>query len=239
MPLAHILTSLFDLLRGRAPAAPEPQQGAAPPLPHVLVPAPAPRPTPIDASALDDAPPAMWAEPRINSGVPDEALALSKVLEGFRPRPYLCSGNVWTYGYGSTRDLKGQPVTRDTPPITEAQAQDLARRDLARAARQLALDFPAGLPPRWWAVGVLMNNNLGQMSMWGRTLMAHLRAERWHDAANQMRHYRLADGKPSLGLRRRRWCEAAYALGMSAPEAHRRAWTSINTTDDWPPLPTT
>jgi lysozyme len=28
-------------------------------------------------------------------------------FEGFRSDPYLCPAQVWTYGYGSTRDIGG------------------------------------------------------------------------------------------------------------------------------------
>jgi len=101
----------------------------------------------------------------------------------------------------------------------------------------LAADFPQGLPPRWWAVGVLMNNNLGRMAVWGPTLRRLLLAGDWHGAAEQMRHYRNADGRPSLGLRRRRWAEAAFALGLDPRSARDVAWDRITSPDDWPRLP--
>ncbi len=40
----------------------------------------------------------------------------------------------------------------------------MAERDLERAASLMTADFPRGLPPRWWAVDVLMKHNLGRMS---------------------------------------------------------------------------
>jgi lysozyme len=175
--------------------------------------------------------------PVIGWGVPPEAIALSKAFEGFCNLPYRCQAGVWTIGYGSTRDKAGHPVSPSTPRITEAEAAVLAARDLERAANLMAADFPKGLPPRWWAVGVLMCNNMGRMSVWGPSLLRFLPAGAWRVAAAQMRHYRNADGKPSLGLRRRRWAEAAFALGMAPDEAKRRAWAEINTPDDWPPLP--
>lgn len=199
-------------------------------LPHVVI--------PLSPSA---APAAL-----VRSGVPMEALLLSKVFEGLSLVPYddngSASGGTWSIGYGSTRDLQGRPVTASTPRITQLQAVTLAVRDLDRAAQLVAKDFPGGLPPRWWAVAVLMCNNLGRMSVWGATLLVLLQSGAWSRAADQMRHYRnqrSATGAlvPVLGLRRRRWAEAAYALGMDAEEAKRRAWAEIRTPEDWPPLP--
>lgn len=187
-------------------------------LPHIVIP-------PVPSRAV------------IAWGVPPECVELSHAFEGFRAAAYQCSAGVWTQGYGSTRDISGDPVTRDTRPVTDAQARDMAARDLERAAAHMAADFPNGLPPRWWAVGVLMSNNMGRMSVWGPSLMRFLHAGAWREAAAQMRHYRNADGQPSLGLRRRRWAEAAFALGMEPGEAKRRAWATIKTVGDWPPLP--
>lgn len=186
----------------------------------------------IPVSAVGDAPVSI-----VRSGVPPEVFALSEAFEAFRSAPYLDSAGVWTIGIGSTRDLAGKRVTAATPPVTRAQAEQMAARDLARAAELLAADFPAGLPSRWWAVGVLLNNNLGRMAKWGPTLWTLLRAKQWAAASNQLSAYRNAGGKPLLGLRRRRWAEAAYALGMSADLARQRAWAEINSPDGWPKLP--
>jgi lysozyme len=199
-----------------------PPERAAPSVPHdpVLIPPKPAAPATVIA----------W-------GVPPEAVALSKAFEGFSASPYRCQAGVWTIGYGSTRDKAGQPVSASTPRTTEAEAAVLAARDLERAVSLMAADFPKGLPPRWWAVGVLMCNNMGRMSVWGPSLLRFLQASAWREAAAQMRHYRNADGKPSLGLRRRRWAEAAFALGMDPAGAKRRAWAEINGADDWPALP--
>lgn len=193
------------------------------------MPAPAPAPQIPKSPAL------------VLSGVSPEVVEFSAAFEGFRAEPYADLGNgkgTWTIGYGSTRDKSGNPVTPKTPRITEAEAHALTARDLAHAAKHMERDFPAGLPPRWWAAGVLMCNNLGRMSVWGKTLRALLLAGDWQAAAAQMRHYRNSDGFPVTGLRRRRWAEAAYALGMDPKEARQRAWSEIHTVDDWPMLPT-
>jgi len=182
----------------------------------------------------------------VNAGVPAEAFALSMAFEGLSLVPYddngKASGGTWTIGYGSTRDGYGQPITARTKPVSEAEARSLKTRDFAQAEHVMMLDFPAGLPPRWWAVGLLMSNNLGRMSVWGPTLRGLLLAGDWQSAAKQLgayRNQRDAENRllPLTGLRRRRWAEAAYALGMDAREAKARAWAEIMTPDDWPKLP--
>lgn len=207
---------LSRALRGaaeRREAVPAAGNDAA--LPHVVIPTPA-----------------LW-----RGGVPPEAVQLSHAFEGFRPTPYQCSSGVWTIGYGSTTDIHGRRVNSLTPRVTEQQAADMAMRDLTHAADLAARAFPDGLPLRWGAVMVLMANNLGDPLRWGPTLVALLRQGKWREAAEQMRHYRRDAHGPSLGLRRRRWTEAAYALGMDPSQAKARAWREIHTPDDWPPLP--
>lgn len=175
--------------------------------------------------------------PLWRGGVPDEAVWLSHAFEGFRAAPYLCPAGVWTIGLGSTRDAAGQRVTETTPPVTRAEAEALAKRDLALAAARAAEAFPAGLPVRWAAVVILMSNNMGSIRVWGPTLHRKLLAGQWREAAEFMRHYRNAAGRPQLGLRRRRWAEAAFALGMAPEDAVREAWARIRTVEDWPALP--
>jgi len=60
-----------------------------------------------------------------------KGLALLKVLEGFRNKPYLCTGNVPTIGYGSTRYKNGARVSLRDPAITEAKAEEMLLCDVA------------------------------------------------------------------------------------------------------------
>src|SRR5579875_1622128 len=76
---------------------------------------------------------------------PDAAVKLAEGFEGFRARPYRDSAGVWTIGYGSTRDARGRPVTATTPPVTEAEAEALMRRDLQDAFDEVIRDADVGL----------------------------------------------------------------------------------------------
>lgn len=57
----------------------------------------------------------------------DKGIELIKRHEGFRSRAYLCPAGVWTIGYGHTGGVKSGDV------VTEAQAAELLRADLAHA----------------------------------------------------------------------------------------------------------
>lgn len=165
-------------------------------------------------------------------------VAMSEKFEGYRSKPYKDGGGLWTIGIGSTYDIYGSPITADTLPVTREQAQLLHRRDLKIAVERVKSAGLADLPDRWWAVAVSMSNNMGLMNSWGSTLRNLLQTKSWVEAAHQMRHYRNTKGKPTLGLRRRRWVEAAFALGIPLERAYDLAYAQIQTADDWPDFPT-
>lgn len=50
-----------------------------------------------------------------------------KAYEGFRDKPYLCTGNKATIGYGSTYYANGDKVTLSDSPITEPDALGLLK----------------------------------------------------------------------------------------------------------------
>jgi lysozyme len=52
-------------------------------------------------------------------------IELIKEFEGLRLKPYLCSANVPTIGYGNTFYENGVKVQLTDPPITEQRADDL------------------------------------------------------------------------------------------------------------------
>ena len=51
-----------------------------------------------------------------------------KMDEGFRSAPYLCSNDVWTFGYGTTF-FNGSRVEETTPPIAIEIARKYLRAD--------------------------------------------------------------------------------------------------------------
>lgn len=59
-----------------------------------------------------------------------EGIALLKILEGFRGKPYKCAAGVPTIGYGATVYEDGRKVRLKDLPITEEQAATLLARQL-------------------------------------------------------------------------------------------------------------
>jgi len=50
----------------------------------------------------------------------------------------------------------------------------------------------------------------------------------------EMRNWINQEGRPLVGLLRRRWAEAAIFQGTDAMNAVVRAWRDIDSLDDWP-----
>lgn len=60
--------------------------------------------------------------------ITEEGLRLIKHFEGLSLEPYQCQAGVWTIGYGHT----GAMIDKNTPKITEQQAEELLRHDVEK-----------------------------------------------------------------------------------------------------------
>lgn len=112
--------------------------------------------------------------------VPAAATAVVKRIEGFFAAPYDDNGNLpggtWTIGYGTIVDAGGNPVTPHTPPITEAQAEVLLRRDMQGAASAVKKRIKVGLLTREAAALISWTYNLGEGSLGKSTMLIRLNA---------------------------------------------------------------
>lgn len=173
--------------------------------------------------------------------LPAKALGAIRVLEGFKSLPYddngAASGGTWTIGFGSTRDADGRPVTAATPKVTEAEAEALLQRDMAHSVRSVDQAVRRRISEDEAAALILLAYNLGSLKVAAPSLLRFVEAGNKEGAARQFGAYIRSAGRAMLGLRRRRWFEAAVYLGMEPSEAHRKAWATIFTVEDWPPLP--
>jgi lysozyme len=172
--------------------------------------------------------------------VPAAATVVVKRIEGFFATPYDDNGGkpggTWTIGYGTIVDQSGAPVSAATPPITEADAELLLRRDMEGAARDVRLRVKVPLATCEAAALISWTYNLGGGSLAKSTLLTRINAGRKEDAPAEMRKWINQEGKPLVGLLRRRWAEAAIFVGVEPASACVRAWREIDSLDDWPEL---
>jgi lysozyme len=162
-------------------------------------------------------------------------LWLLEQFEGRKLTPYLCPAGVPTIGIGSTRHPDGRRVTMADPPITDDQANAMARADLAEALNDVdnILAGRACLPHQRAALALFVHN-LGPGALQDSTLLRRIwsgeldqvpaQFDRWSKA----RDPRTRQLVPLLGLRRRRRAEAYVFQGLPPAEAHARALA------DWP-----
>lgn len=136
-------------------------------------------------------------------------LDLVRQFEGFRASPYPCPAGKPTIGYGSTTYADGTPVALTDPPISQANAEALARGHLERMVPQIlklcpGIDTPGRL-------GAVMDfaYNLGLGAIAGSTLRRRINAGRWEDVPGELMRWRYAGGKELPGLIKRRVAEAA------------------------------
>jgi GH24 family phage-related lysozyme (muramidase) len=137
-------------------------------------------------------------------------IALIKEFEGYAQliagttdvQTYLDSVGVPTIGYGHT----GSDVTPGLR-ITQAQAEDLLRRDLASAQRSVQSLITAPLTDNQFAALVSFVYNLGGGALQESTLRTMLNQQQYGAAADQFLRWNQAGGQVLAGLTRRRNAE--------------------------------
>jgi len=167
----------------------------------VPIPAPAPAPRP--------APPTPAPTPTPTSGkINRDGLRLLKAFEGLRLRAYQDSVGVWTIGYGTTSGVRPGMV------ITEAQAEDLLKRDLNRFERAVNDLVTVPLTDDQFSALVTFAYNVGEGALADSTLLRLLNQGDYRGAADQLLRWDKAGGQALAGLTRRRRAERALFLGQ-------------------------
>lgn len=170
--------------------------------------------------------------------VPLPATSVVKRIEGFYSAPYDDNGSkpggTWTIGYGTIIDAQGKPITPQTKPITEAEAETLLRRDMEGAARDVKLRVHTSLLDCEASALISWTYNLGGGNLAKSTMLKCINADKKASVPDEMRKWINQEGKPLLGLLRRRWAEAAIFMGMDSVNACVRAWNEIDSLDNWP-----
>lgn len=136
-----------------------------------------------------------------------QGIDLIKRFEGFSPNPYLCPAGKWTIGYGSTYG-----ITKDTPPITQEQAEALLLKDIESAIRSVLRLTRVPLEQNQFDALVSFVFNLGGGNYQASTLRQKLNRGDLIGASDQFLRWVYAGGRKLPGLVLRRAAERALFL---------------------------
>jgi lysozyme len=172
--------------------------------------------------------------------IPQQALDLIKPYERLVLRPYDDGYGFWTIGYGARVDINGNFVTRNTPAVTEDEAETMLARDLKARADAVAGCISMNL--RNHQAGALISlafniaSSAAGLQKAASTLIRYVNNGDWGGASRQFKEYINADGRPSLGLRRRRWAEASVFMGANTAGIKELAEKHVISINSWPPF---
>lgn len=138
------------------------------------------------------------------------AIDLVKASEGLRLEAYQDAGGVWTIGYGHTRDVQPGDV------ITQQQADDFLREDLAEAAEGVNALVKVPLNQGQFDALCDFVFNLGEHDLERSTLLRLLNAGNYEAAANQFRVWVMGAGEVLPGLVKRRAAERVLFVNGAA-----------------------
>lgn len=146
----------------------------------------------------------------------DAALAIAVPLiarfEGFRSDPYQDSAGVWTYGFGFTVEPSGHHVTATTAPVTQTEAYARLSDMVARVLVLVRGMVHVPISDHQAAALTSLSYNVGTNALRNSTLLKHLNAREFAEAADAFMAWVYAGGAPSDGLRTRRASERAVFL---------------------------
>jgi lysozyme len=142
----------------------------------------------------------------------DDGIELLKGFEAFRSKPYQDEAGHWTIGYGHKIE-----AGEDESPVTEEEALDLLRTDIAWAERAVCSLIPAMLVQHQFDALVSLVFNIGTSAFQGSTLLQKLNAGDFAGAATEFLRWNKVtiDGvkQVSEGLSNRRAKEQGLFLG--------------------------
>lgn len=152
-----------------------------------------------------------------------ESIDHLKRWEGFReeayPDPGSRDGKPVTIGYGTTR-IDGKPIALGTR-ITEAQAEEYLRQDVATAAAAVARAVKVPLTDNQFGALVSFTYNVGVGAFEGSTLLRKLNAGQYDAVPGELARWKFNDGKVMQGLINRRAAEAGlWARGDFVSSGH-------------------
>ena len=134
--------------------------------------------------------------------VSQNCVELIKYFEGFEDTAYLCPANVWTIGYGRTRNVK------EGDRITEAQAERDLLEELEEFKHQVLHSVKVELTQNELDALTSWTYNLGVGNLKSSTLLKKLNAGIKDEVPAEMLRWNKAGGEVLAGLTKRREAEA-------------------------------
>ena len=134
--------------------------------------------------------------------VSQKCVDLIKHFEGFEDTAYLCPANVWTIGYGRTRNVK------EGDRITEPQAERDLLEELEEFKHQVLNSVKVELTQNELDALTSWTYNLGVGNLNSSTLLKKLNTGDKDSVPSEMLRWNKAAGKVLAGLTRRREAEA-------------------------------
>ncbi len=138
---------------------------------------------------------------------------LTKYYESLRLKPYFCSSNIPTIGWGSTYYPSGRRVKITDRAITVDEADIYFNHSLIRIERLLFLKVKSKLNQNEFDALVSFIYNVGAGNFCKSTLLMKLNRGDHAGASNEFWKWRRSNGKILKGLVRRRKSE--YNLFIS------------------------
>lgn len=134
--------------------------------------------------------------------VSQDCIQLVKHFEGFEDTAYLCPANVWTIGYGRTRNVK------EGDKITEVQAERDLLEELEEFKHQVLDSVKVELKQNELDALTSWTYNLGVGNLKSSTLLKKLNAGNKDEVPAEIVRWNKANGKVLAGLTKRREAEA-------------------------------
>jgi lysozyme len=139
--------------------------------------------------------------------ISEEGISLIKKFEGCELRSYQDAVDVWTVGYGHTKDVKpGQMITKE-------EAEEMLIEELTEYCSYVETAVEVPLHQNQFDALVSWTYNLGPTNLNSSTMLKKLNAGEYEDIPEQIKRWNKAGGKVLPGLERRRLAESLLFEG--------------------------
>ena len=135
--------------------------------------------------------------------ISNKGLELIKEFEGFSSTAYLCSAKKATIGYGNTFWEDGTPV-KIGDQISKERAETLLKHVVDNFSVAVEVDIKIEVTQNQFDALVSLAYNIGLGAFKNSTLLRQLNRGNFVDASQEFLRWDKSNGKPLLGLTRRR-----------------------------------